>query len=284
MWHIIEHSLLHVLEHNWLLIPVLFLTYLAMEYLEHRAGEKTNNLVRKAGRLGPLVGSVLGVVPQCGFSAAASNFYAGRVISLGTLIAVYLSTSDEMLPILLGNNEVEMWKILLILGCKVLIGIIAGFLIDFLLRKRPEEHEHIHEICEHEHCHCERSIVRSAIKHTLQITVFILVIAFALEVVLQLVGEDKLEVLILNRPVIGPLISGIVGLIPNCAPSVVITTLYTQEVIGFGALMSGLLVNAGVGVLILFRVNHDRKENVKILGLLFGIGTVAGILLDLLFS
>jgi len=252
------------------LVPFLFLTYLAMEYLEHKAGEKTTHMVRKAGKMGPLIGGVAGVLPQCGFSAAASNLYAGRVITLGTLIAIYLSTSDEMLPILI-SEKMDIRFVLGVLGAKAAIGAAAGFVIDLLVRERKihphdhvhghgendhEEEEHIHEICEHENCHCEEDgIFLSAVKHTLHITFFIIVIGFVLNT------------------------AGLVGLIPNCAASVTITQLYINGVISLGAMMSGLLVGAGVGLLVLFRVNPDKKENLKIVGILYVIGVLTGIVI-----
>lgn len=264
------------------LIPFLFLTYLAMEYMEHRTGEKTQTLIKRAGRFGPVIGGVLGVVPQCGFSAAASNLYAGRVISLGTLMAIYLSTSDEMLPILISEHA-PAGTILRILLAKAVIGIFAGLLTDLMLRrKRREEHQHIHDICEHEHCRCEEGILKSAVSHTLQIALFILVIGLALNLLLYFAGEELLANLILNHPVAGPLLAGLVGLVPNCAGSVVITKLYLEEVIGVGAMLAGLLTGSGVGLLILFRVNHHKKENLQVLGLLYAIGVLAGILTELL--
>lgn len=283
MLHILEHALEHTLIDTIKLLPFLFLTYLAMEYLEHRAGKQTQKLVKKSGRLGPVIGSLLGVVPQCGFSAAASNLYAGRIITMGTLLSIYLSTSDEMLPILLseGASIQLIGKILLI---KVAIGIVAGFVIDIFISRKEEEHDHIHEICEHEHCHCERGIIRSAVSHTLQITLYILLVAFVLEVLLNIVGEDALANLISNRPLLGPILAGIVGLIPNCASSVVLTQLYLDlnGAMSFGTMLAGLLVNAGVGLLVLFRVNHGRKDNLRILGLLYLIGVLSGIVLELL--
>lgn len=263
------------------LIPFLFLTYLAMEYLEHRTGEKAQVLIRKAGRFGPVIGGVLGAVPQCGFSAAASNLYAGRVISLGTLMAIYLSTSDEMLPILISERA-PAGTILRILLAKAAIGILAGLLIDLLLhRKDREAHQHIHEICEHEHCHCEEGIWKSAVSHTLQIALFIFVIGLALNLLLHFAGEDLLARLILNHPVAGPLLASLVGLVPNCAGSVVITKLYLGGVIGTGAMLAGLLTGSGVGLLILFRVNHHKKENLQVLGLLYAVGVLTGILTEL---
>ena len=259
------------------LIPFLFLTYLAMEYLEHKTGEKTQSLVRKAGKFGPVIGGALGVVPQCGFSAAASNLYTGRVITLGTLIAIYLSTSDEMLPILI-SEKAPFRTIIFILSAKAVIGMIAGFVIDLVTSSRREGGHHIHDICEHEHCHCEEgSILRSALLHTAQITLFILLITFVLNLIFFFVEEDILANLILSRKILGPVIAGIVGLIPNCAGSVVITQLYLEGVIGTGAMLAGLLTGTGVGLLILFRMNHNKKDNIKILGLLYCIGVLVGI-------
>lgn len=267
------------------LVPFLLLTYIAMEYLEHKAGKQAAELVKKAGKCGPLIGGILGAVPQCGFSAAASNLYAGRVISLGTLLAIYLSTSDEMLPILISEKQ-PVSLIAKILLTKIVIGAIAGSMIDFIFyrKKGKEEHDHIHEICEHEHCHCEEGagVLRSALWHTVQITFFILVITFVLNLVMYFVGEDALNGLVLNRPVLGPVLAGLVGLIPNCAASVAITQLYLKGALSAGAMMSGLLVGAGVGLVILFRVNEDKKENLKILGLLYGIGVFAGIVIEFL--
>lgn len=263
------------------LIPFLLLTYLAMEYLEHKTGQKAQKLVRKAGKFGPAIGGVLGIVPQCGFSAAASNLYTGRVITLGTLIAIYLSTSDEMLPILI-SEQAPVRTIVFILLAKAVIGIIAGFAVDMIFSARKEEDHHIHEICEQEHCHCEEgSIFRSALVHTLQISCFILIITFLLNLLFSFVGEDVLAGLVLNRRILGPVLAAIVGLIPNCAGSVAITQLYLEGVIGTGAMLSGLLTGTGVGLLILFRVNHDRKENLKIMGLLYFIGVFVGIVVGL---
>lgn len=279
MMHILEHALEHTFIDTVKLVPFLFLTYFAMEYLEHKAGDKANNWVRKSGRLGPLIGSILGMVPQCGFSAAASNLYAGRVISLGTLFAIYLSTSDEMLPILI-SEKAPFSEILPILLVKAAIGMIAGFLIDLLYHKSHEEHHSIHEICEHEHCHCEEGIFRSAVSHTFQITFFIFLVGLILELGLGFFGEEHLENLVLNRPIVGPFLAGIVGLIPNCAASVVITQLYLEGIIGTGSMLAGLLTGSGVGLLVLFKVNHSRKESFKILGLLYAIGVLVGIVIE----
>lgn len=265
------------------LIPFLFLTYLAMEYLEHKMGERTQNFVERAGKWGPLVGGLAGVVPQCGFSAAASNLYAGKLITLGTLLAIYLSTSDEMLPIFLSSDseKASAGIILQILAMKAVIGIIAGFMVDMLCKKK-EEHIHIHDICEQEHCHCEEGVWRSAVRHTLTISSFLLVITFLLNLVIHFIGEDTVGNLLTNRPFLGPVLAGVVGLIPNCAASVAITQLYLAGALEAGAMMAGLLVGAGVGLLVLFRVNHNRRENLKVVGLLYLIGVAAGILIEFL--
>ncbi len=283
MLHAIEHALEHTLKDSIILIIFLFLTYLAMEYLEHRTGEKVQGVIQRAGRLGPLIGAVLGAVPQCGFSTAASNLYAGRVITMGTLIAIYLSTSDEMLPVMI-SAQAPVRTILGILAVKVLVGMAAGLVIDLIFRRGREEHSHIHELCEHEHCECEKGIVRSALKHTVQVGLFILIISFALNLALELSGEDILAGFLLNRPVIGPILAGLVGFIPNCAASIVITELYLEGVISVGSMLSGLLVGAGMGLLVLFRVNRHRAENLKIAGLLYLIGVLTGIAAEFILA
>ena len=209
------------------LLPFLFVTYLLMEYMEDKLGDKSKAALKKAGNVGPLWGSVLGIFPQCGFSVTASSMYAGRVITMGTLIAVFLSTSDEMLPILISEavNPVVIGKILAI---KAFIAMIAGFAVDIVLRAvfhKKEEEVDIHHFCEHEHCSCGQGILKPAIKHTLSIFVFILAVTAALNIVIELVGFEVLGNTVFNIPVVGELIAGLVGLIPNCGASVVITTL-----------------------------------------------------------
>ncbi|MBD5444600.1 MAG: arsenic efflux protein [Lachnospiraceae bacterium] len=266
------------------LLPFLFLTYLAMEYIEHKAGERIQETIKKSGKCGPLIGSILGAFPQCGFSAAASNLYAARIITLGTLISIYLSTSDEMLPILISQQvgAAMIWKIL---GIKVLIGMAAGFLIDIVMNlflKKEKEALQIEQLCEHHHCQCEKGIVKSALRHTIEIFIYLLLITFILNIFITLIGEDFLANLLLNRPLIGEVIAGLVGLIPNCAASVVITQLYLNGILNEGAMMAGLLVGAGVGILVLLRVNDRPKDNVRIIALLYVLGVAAGIVVELL--
>ena len=281
VWDVIKDTLIDGLK----LLPFLFLTYLVMEYIEHKTNAKARGFIKRSGRFGPLVGSLLGAFPQCGFSAAASNLYAGRIITLGTLIAIYLSTSDEMLPIFI-SEQVSLVVILKLLGIKIVIGMAAGFLIDFFTRKLPKMREEdelrIGHMCEHEHCNCQKeNIWKSAVKHTLHILLFILLVSFVLNGVIAFVGEDALASLILNKPVIGPLIAGLIGLIPNCAASVVITELYLEGILGVGSMISGLLVGAGVGLLVLFKVNDNLKENIKITVLLYAIGAATGIIMEM---
>ena len=268
------------------LLPFLFLTYLAMEYIEHKTTAKTKRMIKNSGKAGPLIGAVLGAFPQCGFSAAASNLDAGRVITLGTLISIYLSTSDEMLPVFL-SEKVPVSTIITIIGWKIVIGMVAGFVIDFVMRKAKRQEDiqkKIGHICDHDHCHCEDGILKSSVKHTVVILGYIILVSFVLNTVIYFVGEETLGNLILNKPVLGPAIAAIVGLIPNCASSVVITQLYIGGVMSIGSAMAGLLAGCGVGILVLFKENRDVKENIKILVLLYALGLFSGIIIDAVCS
>lgn len=262
------------------MVPFLFITYVIMEYIEHKTSEKNKNIIKKSGKLGPLIGGILGAFPQCGFSVSATNLYAGRVITLGTLIAVYLSTSDEMLPIMI-SEATNIGIILKIIGIKVIIGIVIGFLIDIIYsRVKKEEDNKIVDLCEHEHCHCETSIVKSALKHTINITIFIILISFIVNILIYFIGEDNLSNIILNKPILGPIIAGLIGLIPNCASSVILTKLYLTGTITVATMISGLLVGAGVGLIVLFKVNKNLKENIKIVSMLYVIGVLSGIAME----
>lgn len=286
MLEIIEDTLIDGIK----LLPFLFITYLIMEYIEHKMGEKSKNAIKKSGKFGPLFGSILGIFPQCGFSVSATNLYAGRVITLGTLIAVYLSTSDEMLPIFI-SEAVSPIIILKILGIKLIIGMIAGVIIDLVINlvgknkisKEEKETDEIGHMCEEEHCHCdEKGILKSAIHHTLSIFIFIILITFIINIVVHFVGEDTIASWILNKPIIGPMISSLIGLVPNCAASVIITNMYLENVISLGSMIAGLLTGAGVGLAVLFKTNNKLKENIGIMGLLYIIGVISGILIELI--
>ncbi|MBQ3106880.1 MAG: arsenic efflux protein [Eggerthellaceae bacterium] len=364
--HVVEHSVLDTLY----LIPFLFVTYLAMEWLEHKTGVRTQSAIRRAGAAGPAIGAVLGAVPQCGFSAAAATLYAGRVVTLGTLFAVFLSTSDEMLPIFLAE-QVPLPVILKILGAKVAIGMVMGFAVDAAVRfarhGRPADGLRIHELCERDGCACNHecatceanpelvyghhddsdhhdecgadvcghdhaacndrgihgtegregsdalsaaschefscgeshckghdhdhshdhehglgSIAKSALVHTAQVTVFILVITLVLNAVLEVVGEDALAHFLAVNPALSILASALVGLVPNCAASVVIAQLYVEGVLGAGAMLAGLLVSAGVGLLVLVRANRPAKQNLVIIAALLAMGALCGMVVHLL--
>lgn len=278
MLEIIEDTLIDGIK----LLPFLFITYLIMEYIEHKTSEKAKNTIKKSGRFGPLIGSILGAFPQCGFSVAATNLYAARVITLGTLISVYLSTSDEMIPIFIseGASIITLFKVL---GIKVLIGMIAGFVIDLVLRlrKKDNEEERIIDLCEKEHCHCDHGIFKSALKHTFNIFLFVLIITFIINIIIHFIGEDILASFVGSNPILGPLLGAIIGLIPNCASSVILTQLYLENVIPVSTMISGLLVGAGVGLIVLFKMNKGIKENLKITGLLYAIGVISGIIIQL---
>lgn len=265
------------------LLPFLFLTYLIMELLEHKAGEKSKSKIQKAGSLGPLWGGLLGVIPQCGFSTVAANLYSGGVITVGTMIAVFLSTSDEMLPIMI-SEAVPAHTVIKILLAKVIISVISGAVAELVYLKLLKNHEkgiHIHEMCTDEHCHCEDGVLRSSVRHTLQIFAYIFIVTLLLNALIYVIGEDVIGTILSGKPGIEIIISGIVGLIPNCASSVVITELYLLGMISPGAMMTGLLANAGVGLLVLFRVNHNRIQNVKIVGVIYLISVMWGIVTEL---
>lgn len=305
MWGTIWDAVLDALLDTAKILPFLFLTYLLMEWLEHRTEDKTKKAVEKAGHLGPLFGGLLGVIPQCGFSAAAASLYSGRVVTVGTLLAVFISTSDEMIPIMLGglaSGQADWTVIVKAVVAKLLFGIAIGFTVDALHRfmmlrgwikprhmlpttadkKKLDEEpgtEHIKDLCEQEKCKCETGIFKSAVKHTLQVIIYILLISIVLNLAIEIGGEEVIKNVLNNRPILGALVAGIIGLIPNCAASVAITQLYMEGAIGAGALLSGLMVGAGSGLLVLLKTNKDWKSNLKLIALLYAVGVVGGILI-----
>lgn len=282
MFDIIMETLLDALK----MTPVLFLAYLFMEYLELKAGDKLNRTVAKVGYFGPAIGSLIGAVPQCGFSGAVAGFYTARIVTLGTLLSVFLSTSDEMLPILISSN-VEASVILKILLFKIAGGAFCGFVIDIALRLMRKNNlissEHIHDFCEQEHCDCEENIFLSALKHTLKVLVLIIIVSFGLNVLFEYVGNDFLTNMFTSIPFVSEAVAGVIGLIPNCSVSVLITNLYVEEVITEGAMISGLMTNAGVGLLVLFRLNKNAKENIMVTTILLISGIVLGVASGLLW-
>ncbi len=264
------------------LLPFLWITYVIMEYLEHKTQDRTRRAIKKSGKYGPLIGSILGIFPQCGFSVSATNLYAARVITLGTLIAVYLSTSDEMLPIFL-SEAVPISTIVSVLVIKLVVGMIAGFLIDFVMRlRKKEEEEKIIDLCEKEHCHCEHGLIKSALRHTFNIFFFILLINVLMNIVVYGIGEEHISEFLQNQPILGPVLAGLIGLIPNCVSSVILTQMYLENVISVATMISGLLVGAGVGLAVLFKMNQGIKRNLQIVALLYSIGVVVGIIIELI--
>lgn len=263
------------------LLPFLFITFLIMEYIEHKFSKKSKNKITKAGKYGPFVGSLLGAVPQCGFSVMATNLYATRIITVGTLISIYLSTSDEMLPILISEHA-NIGIILKILLIKVAIGMISGFIIDLVLRKKDKKNYEIKDFCLENHCDCEHGIIKSSIKHTFSILLFIMVITFILNIMVEYIGEAGIGKLFLKDSIFSPFLSSLVGLIPNCGASVILSELYIKGVITLSSTISGLLTGSGVAILVLFRVNKNIKDNIKIILTIYLIGSITGLIINLI--
>ena len=262
------------------LLPYLLVTFLVLEFIEHKLSKKNQKLLEKNKKVGPLIGGLLGALPQCGFSSMAANLFSARVITMGTVIAVFLSTSDEMLPIML-SEKTDIKLLLGIVGFKVIVGIIIGFIIDLIYRKKLEKEE-IKELCEHDHCHCkEKNIFISSIVHTLKIGLFVLIANLLINIIIYKVGEDTVSSILLNKNILTYFASSLIGLIPNCAGSVIITELYLSKLITLGTLLSGLLTGSGLGILLLFRTNKNLKENLSILGIIYFIGVLIGIIVDL---
>ena len=280
----LDEVVLHGFLDTLWLVPFLFLTYLLMEWVEHRASDKAERVMRRAGVLSPIVGAAAGALPQCGFSAAAASLYTGRVIGLGTLLAVFLSTSDEMLPVLI-SGAVNPLSILIIICYKLAVAVLVGVATDLLLRVfgRGRREIDIDAFCESDGCHCERGIFYSALRHTLTVSLFVLITSLLIGSVVFFVGEQTLSAVLRGVPVLSHLVAAIVGLVPTCAVSVALTTLSLDGIITAGAMMAGLFSSAGVGVLVLFRVNKRLRENLLVLGILVSVGTVFGLVFDLFF-
>lgn len=280
-----ESILLDGLIDTLKIIPFLFLTYLLMEFIEHRAGEKAEQFMRSAGGFAPAVGGVLGLIPQCGFSAAVANLFAGRVVSVGTVVAVFLSTSDEMLPIMISGN-VAGGKIALLLAYKALVATLAGFAVDLVLKlmRRESEPINIDAICDEDNCHCERGIWYSALHHTASISLFVLLITWAINALIYFIGEETLGSVMYGKPFIGHILAAVFGLVPNCAVSIALTKLCTGGFITVGTMLSGLFSGAGVGILVLFRVNKRPRENVAIIGTVVLVAVIFGLVGELIFS
>ena len=275
MLHILEHTLLDSLK----ILPFLFITFIFIELLEHKYNNKVMSVVKKSGKYGPVVGSALGIIPQCGFSVVATNLYVTRVITLGTLFAIYLSTSDEMLPILLGKN-VDISIILLILGIKFITGIVFGFIVDYFFVNTRKKDSLNYDVCEEEHCDCEHGILKSSIKHTIKIFIFLLIASFIINILFEYTNDNFLSKIFMKNSIFGSFLGSLIGLIPNCGSSVVLTELFIKGAISIGTLIAGLLTGSGVAILILFKSNKNLKENIYILVLLYSIGVFVGMLVE----
>ena len=267
------------------LIPFLFVAFLILEYIEHKMSKKNKEILSKNKKVGPLVGSLLGAFPQCGFSSLATNLFSSRVITLGTLIAVYLSTSDEMLPLMIAN-KIKVLTIIKIIGTKFIIGLIVGYIIDLIYRKKIKKEEtidsHIHDMCHHDDCHCEDGILKSSIIHTLKIALYILIACLLINTAIYYIGEDSIKSILKHGNILTYFLASLIGLIPNCASSVIVTELYLENIISVGVMISGTLTGAGVGLLILFKENKHLKENLIIVSIIYLVGVLCGFLLDII--
>jgi len=263
-----------------ILLPYLLITFLVLEFIEHKISKKNMNLLEKSKKLGPIYGGLLGGLPQCGFSAISSNLYSSGVITMGTLIAVFLATSDEMLAIMISHN-VDIVFILSVIGIKVIVGIVVGFIVDLIYRKKTNTN--IHHLCEEDHCHCdEHNIFVSSLLHCIKIALFILIANIIINLIIFYIGEDTFKNMLMNGNIITYFVSSLIGLIPNCASSIIITELYLSGLISLGILFAGLLTGSGIGILLLFKNNKNLKENIIILSIIYFIGVLIGILVDVL--
>lgn len=274
-------ALLDALLDTLRMVPFLLAAFLILEALEHYSNNYMNRILGKVGKAGPLVGALFGCIPQCGFSVASANLYSGDVITLGTLLAVFLSTSDEAVLILLGNPGSGAVIGKLLIG-KVLLGILFGYLADLVFRRKKEE-KHIEDLCRSCGCSDHGGIIKPALRHTLRLAAYILIFTFVLNLLLDFIGMEALTSLLGKDTWFQPFITALLGLIPNCASSVLITELYLAGGLSFASAMAGLCAGAGMGLAVLFKTNHPMKENITVLGLLYSVSVASGLMLEVLF-
>ena len=280
--------LIHVLEHSFIdtlkMLPFLLIAFLFLEFIEHRASEKTMAILGRSGKAGTVIGAALGLIPQCGISVIGANFFADRVITIGTLLAIFLSTSDEALVILL-SDPTKIKDVLFLLIVKFVIAVVAGYVVDIVFKKL--NHEHLsHHLQEHhdDHCHdgcgcscnSQKAFWKNALKRTASVWIFLFLASFALGLLIEFVGEESLSKLLLTDSLLQPFLTGIVGLIPNCAASAIIAQMYIEGALSIGSVISGLCSSAGLGLLVLFKSNKNLKENLTVLVLLYFIGVICG--------
>ncbi len=276
---------LDALKDGALSIPVLFIAYLLMELLERSKRLDENILHAYSRKTGPAVGGLLGVVPQCGISGAAATLFSTGSITVGTMLAVFFATSDEMLPVMLSSaGEIGMGRILRIAAAKASLGIALGYLVDFLA-KGLFTRKDIHSFCEREHCECEEeegSALHSALVHTVKIAGMLIAVTFVLNLLLANIEPDRLRGTVFAQPVVGALLLALLGLIPNCSVSVILTQAYISGIIGVGGLFAGLLSNAGIGMLVLFRTNRSMRENLTVVAISYVLSALSGIVIGLI--
>lgn len=267
------------------MLPFLFAVYLFIEYLEHKASDKLAASLRKLGPFGPVGGALFGSIPQCGFSVAVSNLYSGRLVSLGTLIAVYIATSDEAVPILISSPQSagKVWKLI---AAKAVIGVIAGLAVDGVIklthRRGNQENEPYRDLCKD--CGCEEhGVLYSAVKHTAQIFAFLFAVSLILGFAIYLLGEERLDRILMANSAFQPLLAALIGLIPNCSASVILTNLYAAGSLSFGSVVAGLSTGAGLGLVVLYRTNKSLRQNIGITALLYAIGAISGLIINLVF-
>lgn len=280
--HLLTHIFLHSFLDTIKITPFIFLMYLLIECFEHKNNTDLSHKLMKTNLSGPILGGLFGSIPQCGFSVIASDLYAKKAITLGTLIAIFVATSDEAVPIILSHPE-KAYIVFELIFIKIIIAVICGFIIDSVYKNKKEiiceekeEHHHFHGNCEN----CEDGIVKSAIIHTVKIFVFVFIASLILGLAVELIGEEKLTAFLLKDSFIQPFIASLIGLIPNCAASVILTQGFLDGIITFGSLVAGLCSGAGVGLLVLFKRNENIKENLTILILLILIGSLSGLLIQ----